>query len=268
MGGLSEVQPRFNNSEDSSTEALESVQSMLRSASSSRPLFPPTLLYNEGWLLRLVLDWFAKHSVEGHPLSFSEDATWFSEALLPSAFLARHRGDNLAESWTHADGVVGHFLIGEAGKADLKLMPEANQFIVLEAKMFSGLSSGVSNARYYDQAARNVACMAEVLNRASRNPTSMTDTGFYVLAPKSQIEKGLFADLMNKDSISGKVTERISAYDGKKDAWYRDWFLPTLDQIKVLCLSWEEIITYIQIQGPATGDSMKHFYEHCYYYNQ
>ncbi len=41
MGELSEVQPRFNNSEDSSAEALELVQAMLRSASSNRPLFPP-----------------------------------------------------------------------------------------------------------------------------------------------------------------------------------------------------------------------------------
>ena len=32
---------------------------------------------------------------------------WYSEALLPSAFLARVREDKLAEFWTHADGVIG-----------------------------------------------------------------------------------------------------------------------------------------------------------------
>jgi hypothetical protein len=131
--------------------------------------FPPTLLYNEGWFLRLVLDWFSRHDVQGHPLSFGAGARWFSEALLPSAFLARHRGDRLAESWTHADGVVGHFLIGEGGKALLRLAPEAGQLLVLEAKLFRGLSPGVTKARYYDQAARTVACMAEVLRRAERD---------------------------------------------------------------------------------------------------
>jgi hypothetical protein len=78
--------------------ALGHIQRMLRAASGGRPLFPPTLLYNEGWLLRLVLDWFSRHDVQGHPLSFRAWARWFSEALLPSAFLARHRGDRLAES--------------------------------------------------------------------------------------------------------------------------------------------------------------------------
>jgi hypothetical protein len=78
--------------------ALGAIQRMLRAASGGRPLFPPTLLYNEGWLLRLVLDWFSRHDVQGHPLSFGAGARWFSEALLPSAFLARHRGDRLAES--------------------------------------------------------------------------------------------------------------------------------------------------------------------------
>jgi hypothetical protein len=119
--------------------ALGAIQRMLRAASGGRPPFPPTLLYNEGWLLRLILDWFAGRDVGGHPLSFATGARWFSEALLPSAFLARYRGDELAESWTHADGVVGHFVIGEGGKADLRLAPEAGQLLVLEAKLFSGL---------------------------------------------------------------------------------------------------------------------------------
>ncbi len=33
--------------------------------------------------------------------------------MVPSAFRASERGDKLAESWTHADGAIGHFLIGE-----------------------------------------------------------------------------------------------------------------------------------------------------------
>ena len=37
----------------------------------------------------------------------------------------------------------------------------------LKAKLFSSLSPGVQNATYFDQAARSVACIAEVLSRAS-----------------------------------------------------------------------------------------------------
>ena len=109
---------------------------------------------------------------------------------MPSAFLARHRGDPLAENWTHADGVLGHFTIGNQGKADLSLRHDATQFLVLEAKMFSELSSGVTSAGHFDQAARNVACIAEVFHRANVQPRPKTQIGFYVLAPDSQIKQG------------------------------------------------------------------------------
>ena len=196
---------------DSLSKALKSIQDMLGTSASDQPLFPPTLLYNEGWLLRLLLDWFSEGSVQDHPLSFAADSKWFSEALLPSAFLGRYQGDKLAENWTHADGVIGHFLIGEKARTDLRLLPGVDQFIVLEAKMFSRLSSGVTHARYYDQAARTVACMAETLRRADHNPLNMTKLGFYVLAPSSQIEKGVFSKVVGKELFSGKAHRRVRA---------------------------------------------------------
>src|SRR5688572_11739872 len=130
---------------------LERVHALLDTCTTDAPLFPPTQLYNEGWLLRLILDWYATHPGTNSPLMFSAQARWFSEALLPSAFLPRYRGDQLAESRTHADGVIGHFTIGHRGKADLSLTSSAIQLVVCEAKMFSGLSSNVKNASYFDQ---------------------------------------------------------------------------------------------------------------------
>lgn len=44
---------------------------------------PPTLLYNEGWMLRLVKHWFRNHPNANHKLAFSEDCSWYSEASLP-----------------------------------------------------------------------------------------------------------------------------------------------------------------------------------------
>lgn len=70
---------------------------------------PPTHLYNEGWMLRLVLDWLDRHRDLEHPLALHEGARWYSEALLPSRFLRDEHGDPLAESHTHADGLIGHF---------------------------------------------------------------------------------------------------------------------------------------------------------------
>jgi hypothetical protein len=257
----------YNEKGDSLSEALKSIQEMLRSAASDQSLFPPTLLYNEGWLLRLVLHWFSEASVQDHPLSFAADSKWFSEALLPSPFLARYRGDKLAENWTHADGVVGHFRIYEKGKTDFRLLPGAAQFLVLEAKMFSSLSSGVTNARYYDQAARNVACMAETLRRADHNPLNMTKLGFYVLAPSSQIERGVFSKDVAKESIFEKVHRRVGAYEGEKEWWFEEWFRPTCDMTNVSCLSWEQLIATINKHDPIAG-AIKAFYDRCLKFNQ
>ena len=171
----------------------ERFSDMLSAADGNSPFFPPTLLFNENWLLRVILDWFSRAGLTHHKLLFGQNARWFSEALLPSAFLPRHRGDPLAESWTHADGVIGHFKIGGSGKGDLCLLPSPKQFVVLEGKIFSRLSPGVKNAPYFDQAARNVACMAEVLRRADCPSGRLATLGFYVLAPASQLMAAITA---------------------------------------------------------------------------
>lgn len=115
----------------------EIIYEMLCTANSDDRKFPATTFYNEGWLLRLVLDWFSRQPVTGHRLSFASCARWFSEALLPSQFLPRHQGDHLAEGWTHADGILGHVTIGNGALANAALREDASQLIVTEAKLFS-----------------------------------------------------------------------------------------------------------------------------------
>lgn len=252
-----------------SSRASHRIQLMLDSLASDSPRFPPTILYNEGWLLRLSLDWFSKHEVsEHHPLAFSAGSCWFSEALLPSAFLPRQRGDKLAESWTHADGIVGNIKIANKAKAALQLQPDANDFVVLEAKIFSKLSSGVTNARFFDQAARNVACVAEVLRLAGRRPGDMTKLCFCVLAPKSQIDQGIFGKELDSTSIRKKVEQRVAMYDGEKRHWLDTWFVPTLERIKLECLSWEEINDLILRMDPENGKGMRNFYELALKFNR
>jgi len=89
------------------------IAELLSEAKDPERVFPATDLYNEGWMLRLVIDWFSRNSQVDCDIQFLEGSRWYSEALLPSQFLTRQRGDNLAESWVHADGVIGHFEIGK-----------------------------------------------------------------------------------------------------------------------------------------------------------
>lgn len=230
---------------------------------------PPTELYNEGWLLRLVLDWFSRHPETEHPLSVPADGRWYSEALLASQFLPRWRGDPLAESYTHADAAIGHFDIGNSGEGDLLLRPNARHFVVVEAKLGSRLSGGTKNAPGYDQAARNVACTAHTLSRCGRRPEETSRLGFFVVAPASQISRGVFDHQLSKGSIREKVSQRVAAYqDPDREAWLRDWFNPALDQMGVEAISWEEVLNRIGEKDPESTEAMRTFYLGCLKYNR
>jgi len=247
---------------------IQKIETMLRKCASTSPSFPPTKLYNEGWLLRLILDWFSANKVDNHSLAFTEGVEWFSEALLPTAFPPKRRGHSKGEAWTHADGVIGHFTIGHVGKADLSLSPSGTHFIVLEAKMFSKLSAGVTHAKYFDQAARTVACMAEVLKRASRQPSKLSGFGLYVLAPDEQISRGIFEEEMDKNSINTKVHRRVLGYGDGKDSWFSDWFIPSLKHIQIDCMSWESLLEEIERKDSSIGTEMQGFYSYCMRFNR
>jgi len=204
----------------------------LLQAAADDPRFPPTLLYNENWMLRLVLDWLVGGGASSL-MHVAPGANWYSEALLRSAFPPRFRGDPLAESYTRADGVIGHFRLAGNGTGELELLRQARQLTVVEGKMFSKLSAGVSNARYFDQAARSVACMAETLCTVRRKPDEMDDLRFYLAAPRHQIESGVFGDLLTLESIEAKVRRRAAEYEGARDGWLEHWFLPVLCRVEV-----------------------------------
>jgi hypothetical protein len=239
---------------------------MLETVGTDGAVLPPTELYNENWLLRVILDCFSRNRDACAPFRFTDGARWFSEALLPSAFLPRHQGDALAESWTHADGVIGHFRIGERGKGDLALAPSASQLVVLEGKVFSRLSSGVKNAAFFDQAARTVACIAEVLKGAECPPSSIGVLGFFVVAPNAQIEASIFPQV-ERESIRRKVERRVGQYSGRHDRWFEDWFAATLERIEIGCVSWEGAIQTLASTDPQAGEAIKDFYQKCLEFN-
>ena len=212
-------------------------------------------------MLRLILDWARQHARGGHPLAFLPAARWYSEPLLRPPFLARRRGDRLAESWTNADGVIGHFNVGGTSKEGLTLRDSATQLVVVEAKMSSKLSSGTTNAPGYDQAARTVACIAETLRHADVDPERMERLAFLVAAPEEQIDSGAFGDIVTKESIRSRVKDRVDGYLGERNEWFDRWFIPALDAIDLAVLSWEELLD-------GLDPSYRTFYDKCLLYNK
>jgi len=247
---------------------LEEISAILQSCDSESPLLPPTTLFDEGWCLRIILNWFSKNEMTGHPLSFAFNSTWYSEGLLRSPFLPRSRGDKLSESWTHADGVLGNFTINNKNTSAIELLPEAKRFIVLEGKMYSKLSQGVSHAGYYDQAARYVACIAELIQHSKTHPQNIPHLAFHVLAPSSQIKANVFTSNLSRESIYQRVERRVAEYGNEKRAWFNECFIPTLDTIIISAISWEEILESIAKVDQISADKIKNFYEKCLKYNR
>ena len=253
---------------------LNTIMLLLENLVSEKPNMPPTILYNEGWLLRVVMQWFFQNQVAGHPFSFKTGAGWFSEGLLRSPFPAARRGDPLAESYTHADGVIGNIAVGGAGKVDISLVEPFDQFVVLEAKLFSELAGGTTRAAGYNQAARNVACMAKIIEFSEASIDNFKSLGFYVIAPQPQLDKEpSFNEFIQKESIYQKVLARVESYKARSDyAEKRDWletfFIPLLSKLKVEAFSWEMIIESIGRNDQAMGEKLVIFYSRCLDFNK
>lgn len=252
---------------------FERVFAMMRDCYwGNRPVMPRTMLFNEGWLLRLALDWFNLHGdAWDGPMAMPLGVRCYSEAMLPTHFKARVRsGDALAESRTHADGVVGFISLAEERVRDLFVEPTSTHFVVLEAKLGSGLAAGTRNVRWYDQAARSVACMAEALSepRCAAGPEQFETLGFHVVAPREQLASGVIDEHLRKDGIHAKVERRIREYgDGDYDRWFTEWFEPTLGAMDISSVSWEDVIDVIRGEDQAEGKAFEEFYECCLRHN-
>ena len=59
--------------------SINRITKLLERSSSQERNFPPTDLYNEGWMLRLVLDWLSYNPGIEHELSFM---SWPHDTLL------------------------------------------------------------------------------------------------------------------------------------------------------------------------------------------
>jgi len=248
----------------------KTIYKMLEMAHTDETVFPPTTLYKEGWMLRIVLS-AQSEGVKCLPFTFLPGARWYSEALIGSPFLKRparrFKRDTLYENYTHLDASVGHFDIRPGTKTGLELRPDSKQFVAIEAKMFAPLSKGVTNAPGYDQAARTVACVAWAIEQANRPAEDFESLAFYVIAPKGEIATGKFSKQTSKASIREKVERRIDAYsdDYEKHSelktWHDDSFIPTLERIDIHCVPWESTVDAID------EPDVREFYDRCLRFN-
>jgi hypothetical protein len=162
--------------------------------------------------------------------------------------------------------VIGHFRFRPGGRGDIELLRGARQLSVVEAKMGSLLSSGTANADFYNQAARNVACIAHMV-AVSGTANTLEELSFTVIAPKRRVVERAFEVHLSAKSLHDTVRARTEMFGGAHDEWFRSSFTELLPRIRVTALSWEHAIEKIAAVDPAAGNEFDAFLALCLKHN-
>lgn len=132
--------------------------------------------------------------------------------------------------------------------------------------MASGLSAGTTHAPDFNQAARNVACVAHLVSDSLRDPGELTSLGFVLLAPSARIAEGIFA-AVDKTAICTAVTKRAETFGADAMEWCRTHFEPISRRCSVSAVSWETVLSQIAAADPIAGKGLSDFYKECLRHN-
>ncbi len=227
-------------------------------------LFPETDIFNEGWLLRLVLsEWLTGSGGSGFEfLPFPEGGRAYSEGQLYTPFKARFRADKLAESNTRVDGIVGDFTIKDT-KSGIVLDSDMSYVAVFEAKLFAPIAPGVTNAPRYDQVSRTAGCLINSILDAK--PAGDYDAYLTVLHvdDKHRIDP----DLYTPDHVEKQIARRVRSFlktgnpGSAVEQFARVW-RDVLDHLQIHFHTWEEVLS------DMGNEDLDDFYEKCKTFNK
>lgn len=240
---------------------IDTIVQILSRCSRTDTNICPTILYNEGWMTRLLVEVSIEVQLKLPHLNFGDIRHWYSEGLLSSPFLARTRKDTLAEGYTHADISLGNFRVDSANRGDISIEGTDGIFGVIEAKMGSPLSSGTKNAPDYDQASRNLACIA--FNTLSTDHSIF----FGVAAPHKKIEEYGFQDQINVSRLIDKISGRFDMYDSDSNVnALKEHVLERARTCICFTLSYESWLD--ALKDHEAYPSLYEFMKQCYKFNR
>ncbi len=222
-------------------------------------MFNPTLIFNEGWLLRALLrQWKLMACKSRLPfLPFPADATVYSEGQLYSPFAPRRRGDTLAEAHTHVDGIVGDFAIGTT-KSGIEVDADCRYLAVFEAKLYSPIAAGISNSPGYDQVSRTAACLIDSLLRAQCS--SPYSAYLVVLHPTDHA--GINAARYSEAYSERQIAERIEGFGLSPTSTFGQGWRAGLDTPQRSFVTREDALSKI------SDDRLGKFYLLCRRFNR
>ena len=238
------------------------ISEIIRTIESSNANVNPTEIYNEGWMTRLLVYYSIQEKIILKEIDFSSIKYWTSEALLSSPFV---KVSSMREGYTHTDIALGDFTVDYEKRGQVMVKLDAKQFGVIEAKMKSPLSKRTSNADDYNQASRNIACIAHNTNFDCK-------TFFYVALPETKLPKKnkdgfSISDFIEKDEIKRQIKDRLSPYISNDIDKINDIdILAKVEKCTVGIITYEEWIELFN--DTSTKEILNKFYENCKKWNK
>jgi len=222
-------------------------------------LFPETLIFNEGWLLRSVLKgWIAESEGTGFGfLPFPPGATGYSEGQLYTPF---RRGSH-REGNTHVDGIVGDFSITET-KSGIVLKSNFRYIAAFEAKIFGRISPGVTNAPDFDQTSRTAACLINSILLAEPKGSYSA----HLVIVYAEDNRYIDPDLHTRDYVEKQITKRLQGFlkgaePGDTVERFASGWRDVLGNLGIHSYTWEQVLANIG------SDDLVEFYDLCKRFN-
>ena len=213
----------------------------------------PTIIYNEGWMIKLLVieSMIEKLEIGGIDFDRFTNKNWSSEALIASPFVDAKKN---REGYTHADIILGDFEIDYSERGEVKKKESAEILGIIEAKMGSNLSQSTTNAPDYNQASRNVCCLAHTTQNTD------CETFFIITAPQKTIDKYNFKE--QTAQIKTQIEKRfpLSGID------FDEKIRKKVDECTIAIISYEEWIE--KIINYEVKSLLSVFYEKCKKYNK
>ena len=198
----------------------------------------PTEIYNEGWMTRLLVYESIKEKIKLKDIDFKIISYWTSEALISSPFV---KAKKYREGYTHADIALGDFSVDFNKRGEIIVSKIAKIFGIIEAKMGSNLSQGTTHFKNYNQASRNLACIA--YNTCDID----CEIFFYVVAPEKKLVEHEIKKQIDLQTMIDQIAFRFKEYsDEFKRAQKMDLIISKALKCKVESISYEEWIEKIK----------------------
>jgi len=217
----------------------------------------PTVIYNEGWMIRLLVMESIIEKLEIEGISFGNVASqnWTSEALIESPFL---KAQKYPERHTHPDIIFGDFCVDYAKCGKITLKDPPKRLGIIEAKMGSNLSQRTSYAEKYNQASRSICCLSHV---TKDKPDC--EIFFIVAAPKKTIEKPIFVKQIKPENIKKQIEERFQL----SSIEYLPGIRGQVENCKISTISYESWIDGLK-KNDGVEKELNKFYQKCLQHNK